>query len=174
MKNCATFILLILLVFPFIALFCDIIGKTKNITLKTALGVTIISTLIAFGIGGLHQRPNVADIFSWALIAWPILLLVAYTINSHLSLGMLLGTVPVMSWYLVNISMQFYYPTNAGGGGMGLGLGLIAGWSYMAILFVPMVIAYLIIRCLLSMIKYAANKAFEGNSSRGRAESPHR
>ncbi|MES2923915.1 MAG: hypothetical protein V4819_20345, partial [Verrucomicrobiota bacterium] len=78
---------------------------------------------------------NVANLFVCALLAWPVLLLVAKGFNPILSWGTLWFSVPVMSWYLANLSMQFYYPTHGGGGGLGAGLALIAGWFYMVIPF---------------------------------------
>ena len=135
MEDLAKYLLLILLALPFATLATDALGKTQDRMIKVASAVAVISWLIAVMMGGLHQRPNVADLFVWAFLAWPILLLVAKGINPALSWSSIWLSVPVMSWYLVNLSMQFYYPTNGGGGGLGAGLALIGGWLYMVIPF---------------------------------------
>lgn len=129
------YFLLLMLGLPFAALLLDALGKTKNLVIFAAVAVTVLSALILLTIGGLHQRPRVAGVYSLAFLLWPIALLLAKYFNPYLSWGLIWGTVPVMSWYLVNTSMQFYYPTDAGGGGLGFGVGLILGWTYMLIPF---------------------------------------
>ncbi len=135
MEDIFKYILLGLLVLPFAALMMDAFGKTEGIMLRVAGAVAGISVLLMLLIGGLHQRPNVANIYVWAFVAWPFFLLFAKGINSSIPWSSIWISVPIMSWYLVNVSMQFYYPTNGGGGGLGFGLGLIAGWLYMVVPF---------------------------------------
>jgi hypothetical protein len=135
MEDLVKYILLGLLVMPFAALMADAFGKTDGIMLRVGAGAAFLSALLAFLNGGLHQRPNVADIYAWAFVAWPFFLLIAKGINSSIPWSSIWISVPIMSWYLVNLSMQFYYPTDGGGGGLGAGLGLIAGWFYMVIPF---------------------------------------
>jgi hypothetical protein len=135
MEDFAKYILLVLLVLPFAALATDALGKTQDLMVMVALVVAVISWLLALMVGGLHQRPNVANIFTLAFFVWPIFLLVAKGLNPSIAWTTVWLSVPIMSWYLVNISMQFYYPTNGGGGGLGAGLGLVAGWFYMVIPF---------------------------------------
>lgn len=153
MEDFAKYILLILLALPFVALATDALGKTQDRLLKVAVGTTLTSLLIALLVGGLHQRPNVANLFVLAFLAWPVLLLVAKGINRALSWYSICASVPVMSWYLVNLSMQFYYPTNGGGGGLGAGLGFIAGWFYMVVPFTLLCGIFLGGRALIRAIK---------------------
>jgi hypothetical protein len=135
MEEIVKYILVGLLAMPFTALIADALGKTDGIMPIVVIGVAALSTILAFWVGSLHQRPNVASIFDWAFIAWPVLLLVAKGINPTISWRAIWISVPIMSWYLVNLSMQCYYPTNGGGGGLGMWLGLVAGWLYMLIPF---------------------------------------
>jgi hypothetical protein len=153
MEDLAKYILLVLLVLPFGALATDALGRTQGLMIKVASGVAVISFLFAIMIGGLHQRPNVANLFVLAFFAWPISLLVAKGINASLSWSAIWMSVPVMSWYLVNLSMQFYYPTDRGGGGLGAGLGLVAGWFYMVIPFAVMSGIFLGIRAAIRKIR---------------------
>lgn len=148
----AKYILLILLTLPFAALLTDALGKTQGRMIKMAVAVTVISWLLALvGLNG--QRPNVATLFVWAFLAWPVLLLVAKGYNPALSWGSIWLSVPVMSWYLVNLSMQFYYPTNGGGGGLGAGLGFFAGWFYMMIPFAVLCCIFLGGRAIVRRIR---------------------
>jgi hypothetical protein len=49
-----------------------------------------------------------------------------------------------MSWYLVNVSTQFYYSYDRPG--LGAGFGLFFGWINMLILFVPLLVIFLGVR----------------------------
>ena len=111
------------------------------------------SWLLAVLVGGLHQRPNVAAIFGWAFVAWPVCLLIAKGYNSAISWVSICYSVPVMSWYFVNLSMQFYYPTSGGGGGLGAGLGLFIGWFYMVIPFIAITGIFVGGRAIIKRIK---------------------
>jgi hypothetical protein len=135
MKEVVKYVLLILLTLPFIALFTDMLGRSDGRMVKVVVRVAAISWLLAVLVGGLHQRPNVANVFMVAFLAWPVLLLFAKGYNPDVSWTSICCSVPIMSWYLVNVSMQFYYPTQGGGGGLGAGLALFAGWIYMVIPF---------------------------------------
>lgn len=135
MDELAKYFLLILLSLPFAALATDTLGRTEDLMIKTVLVVATLSGLIVLMMGGLHQRPNVANLIMAAFLAWPVALLVAKGINPALSWGSMWFSVPVMSWYLVNLSLQFYYPTSGTGGGFGAMLALVAGWLYMVIPF---------------------------------------
>jgi len=140
---------------PFAALIADTFDKADGIMPIVVIGVTVLSTILTFLVGGLHQRPNVASIFDWAFIAWPVLLLVAKAINPTITWRAIWISVPIMSWYLVNLSMQFYYPTNGGGGGLGAGIGLVAGWLYMLIPFAVLSAMFLGGRAIVRRIKGA-------------------
>jgi len=135
MEDLAKYFLLVLLTLPFIALATDALGTTSNRMIKVAFIVTAVSFTVALLMGGLHQRPNVANLFVWAFLAWPVFLLIAKGFNPALSWASLWLSVPVMSWYLVNLMMQFYYPVHGGGGGLGQALAFVAGWFYMVIPF---------------------------------------
>src|SRR6478735_5245427 len=147
------YILLILLTLPYAALLTDALGKTQDRMIKVAVAVTVISWLLAVVSGGLQQRPNVANLFTCAFLAWPLLLLVAKGYNPALSWGSIWLSVPVMSWYLVNLSMLFYYPTHGGGGGLGAGLGFFAGWFYMMIPFAVLCGIFLVGRSIVRRIR---------------------
>lgn len=163
MEDLAKYVLLFLLPLPFIALATDALGATKGFMIKAVLAVTVISAFLAFVVGGLHQRPNVADLYTYAFLAWPVVLLVGKRLNPLLPARSIWFSVPVMSWYLVNLSMQFYYPTNGGGGGMGAGLALIAGWFYMVMPF-----------ALLSGLYVTAQAiAKRAKGEKGTADNPH-
>lgn len=69
MQNLVKYFLLLLLTLPFIALATDTLGKTEGLMLKTAAGAGGASWLIATLMGGLHQRPNVANLYVWAFLA---------------------------------------------------------------------------------------------------------
>ena len=153
MEDIAKYILLALLVLPFVALASDARGKTDGIMLKVVFGVVALTMVIGFMVGGLHQRPNVATVFNLAFIAWPILLLVAKGYNPNLTWATIWISVPVMSWYFVNTSMQFYYPTSGGGGGFGAALGLIAGWFYMVIPFAVLCGIFITVAAIKKRIK---------------------
>lgn len=153
MEDLAKYFLLLLLTLPFVALATDALGKTQGRMIKVAVAVAVISWILALMIGGLHQRPNVANLFVGAFLAWPILLLFAKGFNPDLSWRSICFSVPVMSWYSVNLSMQFYYPTNGGGGGLGAGLALIGGWFYMVIPFAILCGVFLGGRAILRRIR---------------------
>jgi len=135
MEDLIKYVLLILLVLPFQALATDALGRTQDRMIKVVMSVSAASWIVAFLMGGLHQRPNVATIYLVAFLAWPIALLVAKGIHPALSWASIWFSVPIMSWYLVNLSMQFYYPTSGGGGGLGAGMAFFLGWFYMVIPF---------------------------------------
>jgi hypothetical protein len=157
MEQIAKYIFLGLLTLPFVALITDALGKTKGMMLPVVCGVTAISALLAYSIGGVGQRPNIANIASWAFITWPVLLLIAKGFNPTLSWRSLWISVPIMSWYLVNLTMFFYYPISGCGGGLASGLGLVAGWLYMVIPFAPMSAVFLGIQYLVKRIKGVQN-----------------
>lgn len=153
METIVKFILLILLPLPFLALALDTLNMTKGVMIKVVCIVTTISALIAFNMGSLGQRPNVAAIYDYACITWPALLLVAKGFNPQLKWGALWLSVLLMSWYTVNMSMWFYYPVRGGGGGMGASVGLMLGWFYMVIPFAALSSLFVGGRAILCRIK---------------------
>ena len=108
MKDIIKYILLGLLMLPFAALLAEAMRKTKGIMLRVVSYVAAISSLLALLFGGFHQRPNVAEIFACSFVAWPFCLLIAKGMNSSISWESIWISVPIMSWYLVNLTMQFY------------------------------------------------------------------
>ena len=152
-EDIVKFILLGLLLLPFVALVTDVLGKTRGMMPKVAAGVAGVSVLLAWLVGGLHQRPNVANLFIGAFLAWPFLLLIAKALNASLPWRSIWISVPITSWYLVNVSMQFYYPTDGGGGGFGAGVGLVTGWLYMALVFGPLCLIFIGLRWLVRRIR---------------------
>jgi len=135
MEGFLVYLMVGLLVLPFVALTLEAVSKLNGLLIISAGSVAAVSVLIAFCFGGFQARPRIANLFLIAFCLWPIALIIAKIFNPSLSWRSLWLSVPVMSWYLVNMSMQFYYPVNAGGGGLGLLLGFIAGWFYMVIPF---------------------------------------
>jgi hypothetical protein len=138
MAELIKYILLGLMALPYAALAADALGRTDGKMLQVASGVAAISALLALLVGGIGQRPKVANIGLGASVAWPIALLIAKAIYPTLSWFSIWFSVPVMSWYLTNLSRWFYYPVNGGGGGLGAGMGFFLGWLYMLIPFVPL------------------------------------
>ncbi len=153
MEDLIKYILLGLLTLPFAALTADALGKTDGMMLRVASGVTAVSALLAVLVGDLGQRPNVTNVVIGAFIMWPFFLLIAKAINPIISWFSIWFSVPIMSWYLTNLSMFFYYPVNGGGGGLGRGLGMLFGWLYMVIPFVPLCAAFLVVQHVTRRIK---------------------
>ena len=151
MEEIVKYILIGLLALPFTALVADALGKTDGMMPKVVIGVAILSVILSFWSGILRQQPNVASLFDWAFIAWPVLLLVAKGINPAISWGAIWISVPIMSWYLVNLSMYFDYPTNLGP--LGIPLGLVAGWLFMLIPFAVLFAAFLSARAIVRSIR---------------------
>lgn len=54
-----------------------------------------------------------------------------------------------MSWYLLNRSMLFDYPTSGGGAGCGGALGFIAGWFYLVSPFAVLSALFLLGRAII-------------------------
>ena len=148
MEDLYKYVLLLILALPLIALTFDARGTTRGAMIIIVVASAIASTVLAFGIGGLYQRPNVANIYVFALAVWPIAVLVAKGFNPALRWSHILTSIPIMSWYLVNLSMQFYYPTNGGGGGLGFAFGMLFGWSYMVIPFAPLAVIFIGVRAI--------------------------
>lgn len=144
MDDIVKYILLGLLLLPFVALLTDAIGKTEGMMLRVVVGVALVSFALAFLGEGHHQRPNVAKIFACAFFAWPMVLLIAKGVNAPISWTSIWCSIPIMSWYLVNVSTQFYFPDDRPG--LGAGFGLFFGWINMLILFVPLLVIFLGVR----------------------------
>jgi len=152
MKELLKLVMIFMLTLPFVALYHDA-RRGSRYLVPTLFAVTLLSGLICFFFGGFHQRPRVSNLFALAFLAWPVVLLFALKAAKPISWMAAWLSVPLMSWYTVNVSMQFWYPTNAGGGGMGFGLALVAGWLYMIPLFAVASGAVILVSWILDRFK---------------------
>lgn len=91
-----------------------------------------VSCAMAFSVS-FRRYPNVAEVFAVAGLVWLVALLIVKAKNPALSWMVLWMTVPVMSWYTVNVSLCLSQPIS--GGGLGRMLGLRFGWLYLMIPF---------------------------------------
>lgn len=164
MEEFAKYTLLHLLILPFVFLATDALGKTRGLMIKVVPAVAAISFLLAFVADGSGRRPNVAAVFGWAFVAWPFALLIAKGVNPKLEWSSLWLSVPVMSWYLVNVSLLLDYPVNGGGGGFGGWLAFVAGWFYMVVPFALLSGIFVGVRAIVRRTR--------GERGRGRASCP--
>lgn len=169
MEDTAKYCMLMLLLLPFGVLATDAAGKTHGLMLKVAGGVVATSWIVIGLIGGFENRPNVAGIFFWAWVAWPLALLVAKGWNLKLSWGSLWMSVPLMSWYHANMAIQFHHPAEGGGGGLGAGLALFLGWSYMIVPFAVLSLACLTGRQCVRIVVEMCSGGAGANDLSGRA-----
>jgi hypothetical protein len=121
--------LLALVAIPFAALLSDMLGRTDGLMSRSVIGVTI--TLI-FGLvfGGFQERPNFANLVFVAFCAWPIFLLIAKAVRPSISWYSIWVSVPIMSWFLVNLMIG-----SVDGAPFSGALGVLLGWIYMVIPF---------------------------------------
>jgi hypothetical protein len=145
----AKYLLLLLLLLPFIALTTDALKKTQSRMLVAVAGVVVISVFVVLATGDLGQHPNVADVFACAFFAWPIALLAAKARNPLLKWFDIWTSVPLMSWYLVNM-VTWFAPSSNGFGAM---LNLIAGGLYMPIIFAPLFGVFVGIKAMIHHLK---------------------
>lgn len=122
-------LLLAIVASPFAALVSDMLGRTEGLMSRVVVGVAIILGLcIVFG--GFQERPNFANLVFSAFCAWPILLLIAKMVRPSISWYSIWVSVPIMSWFLVNLMIGL----TDGNPLRGI-FGLLLGWIYMPILF---------------------------------------
>ncbi len=121
--------LLALVAIPFIALISDMLGKTDGIMSRVLLGVAI---MLALGMvfGGFQVRPNFANLVFVAFCAWPIFLLIAKAVRPAISWYSIWVSIPIMSWFLVNLMIGLVDSSPLSGA-----LGILLGWIYMVIPF---------------------------------------
>jgi hypothetical protein len=126
----AKFLLLALVTMPFAALVSDMVGRTDGLMSRVVVGATIIlAGGIVFG-GGFQERPNFAHLVFCAFFAWPVVLLIAKVVRPAISWYSIWVSVPIMSWFLVNLMIGLTDAAPFGGA-----LGLLSGWIYMVIPF---------------------------------------
>lgn len=123
------FLLLVLVTIPFVALFSDMLGRTDGLMPRAVIGVTITFAL-GMVFGGFQERPNFAKFVFVAFCAWPIFLLIAKVVRPSISWHSIWVSVPIMSWFLVNLMIGL-----TDGNPLRGVFGLILGWIYMAVLF---------------------------------------
>ena len=125
----AKLLLLALVAAPFAALLSDMLGRTDGLMPRTVVGVTMIFAL-GMVFGGFQQRPNFANFVFLAFCAWPVFLLIAKAVRPSISWRSIWASVPIMSWFLVNLMIGL----TDGAPFRGL-FGILAGWIYMIIPF---------------------------------------
>lgn len=122
-------LLLAFVAIPFAALVSDMLGRTDGLMLRAVIGVTIILAL-ALVFGGFQERPNLANLVFVAFCAWPIFLIVAKVVRPSMSWYSMWISVPIMSWFLVNLMIGL-----TDGNPLRGVFGLFLAWIYMMVLF---------------------------------------
>ncbi|MCX6864787.1 MAG: hypothetical protein NTV46_00970 [Verrucomicrobia bacterium] len=122
-------LLLALVAIPFAALLSDMLGRTDGLMSRVVIGVTIILAL-GMVFGGFQERPNLANFVFCAFCAWPISLLVAKVVRPSISWYSIWVSVPIMSWFLVNLMIGL-----SDGAPFSGVFGILLGWIYMVIPF---------------------------------------
>ncbi len=122
-------LLLALVAIPFAALMSDMLGRTDGLMSRAVMGVTI-ALILGMVFGGFQERPNFANLVFFAFCAWPVLLLIAKVVRPTISWYSIWLSVPIMSWFLVNLML-----VSTDGAPFSGVLGILLGWIYMVILF---------------------------------------
>ena len=122
-------LLLALVTIPFVALVSDMLGRTNRLFSQVVVGVTITFAL-GMVFGGFQERPNFANLVFVAFCAWPIFLLIAKVVRPSISWYSIWISVPIMSWFLVNLMIGLSVGAPFSGA-----LGILLGWIYMIIPF---------------------------------------
>lgn len=121
--------LLALVALPFAALVSDMLSRTDGLMSRVVIGVTVIFALgIVFG--GFQERPRFVNLVFVAFCAWPIFLLIAKFVRPSLSWYSIWVSVPIMSWFLVNLMIGL-----TDGNPMRCVFGLLFGWIFMIVPF---------------------------------------
>lgn len=121
--------LLALAAAPFAALLSDVLGRTAGLMSRAVIGVTI-TLMLGMVFGGFQERPNIANVVFVAFCAWPIFLLIAKAVRPSISWYSIWVSVPIMSWFLVNLMIGL-----SDGAPFSGALGILLGWIYMVIPF---------------------------------------
>ena len=125
----AKLFLLALVAIPFAALLSDVLGRTDALMSRAVIGVTI-TLMLGMVFGGFQERPHFANLVFVAFCAWPIFLLIAKAVRPSISWYSMWVSVPMMSWFLVNLMIG-----SADGAPFSGALGILLGWIYMVIPF---------------------------------------
>ena len=144
-------LLLALVAGPFAALVSDLLGKTDGLMSRVVVGAAIVLALCVV-FDGFQERPNFAKLVFFAFCAWPVFLLVAKVVKPSLSWYSIWVSVPIMSWFLVNLMIGL-----TDGNPLRGVFGLLLGWIYMVIPF-----------CILSAI-FVGIQRFVGRTRRAKA-----
>ena len=121
--------LLALVAIPFVALTSDMLGRTDGLMSRSVIGVTI-TLMVGLIFGGFQERPNFANLVFAAFCAWPIFLLIAKAVRPSISWYSIWVSVPIMSWFLVNLMIG-----STDGAPFSGALGILLGWIYMVMPF---------------------------------------
>ena len=121
--------LLALVAIPFVALTSDMLGRTDGLMSRSVIGVAI-TLILGLIFGGFQERPNFANLVFAAFCAWPIFLLIAKAVRPSISWYSIWVSVPIMSWFLVNLMIGL-----TDGNPLRGVFGLLLAWIYMIIPF---------------------------------------
>ena len=148
--------LLALVAFPFAALVSDMLGRTDGLMSGVVIGVAVT---LALGIvfGGFQERPHFANLVFVAFCAWPIFLLIAKAVRPSISWYSMWVSVPIMSWFLVNLMIG-----STDGAPFSGALGILLGWIYMVIPFGILSSIFVGIQRFLKRIR-RGEQAMDGN-----------
>lgn len=144
-------LLLSLIIAPFLALWSDMMCITVGLMTRVVDGVAIILA-IALLFGGFHDRYDVAKLAFAAFCAWPLALLITKKVRPAISWLTLWLSVPVMSWFLVNLMISL---TN--GFLLSGFFGLMLGWIYMLIPFGILSLLLIGFQALMRRIRKSGN-----------------
>lgn len=122
-------LLLILVLTPFAALLSDTLGRTDGLMSRATVGVSILFA-IALVFEGFQQRPHFANLVFGAFCAWPVFLLIAKAMKPSLSWYFMWMSVPIMTWFLVNLMISL-----SDSGPFSGVFGIFLGWIYMLVPF---------------------------------------
>jgi hypothetical protein len=121
--------LLALVAIPFVALISDMLGRTDGLMSRSVIGVTI-TLILGLIFSGFQERPNFANLVFVAFCAWPIFLLIAKAVRPSISWYSIWVSVPIMSWFLVNLMIGL-----TDGNPLRGVFGFLLAWIYMIIPF---------------------------------------
>lgn len=148
--------LLALVSIPFAALLSDVLDRTDGLMLRAVIGVTI-TLILGMVFSGFQDRPNFANLVFVAFCAWPISLLVAKWVRPSMSWYSMWVSVPIMSWFLVNLML-----VSTDGAPFSGALGILLGWIYMLIPFGILSAIFVGIQRFLKRIR-RCEQAVDGN-----------